>query len=946
MNGLVFLLPFILITIIGLSQDSYAATDETIVGINYFDVVNPDGTHTWSTHHEYILDNGIYVPYVQNGLTVNSKIGDVTLNQDGSYTWNGKFDDRIIGKYADITDLTSWTYPNTLNNDTPDVSFVNGEFHSNKIKSGVADMDYKYVFNNGQWKTELVITNLSSLTTKVFGFDQIIDLNTDSIEIDGRIYNIDDFDGVVLSKLFLDNNQGKVLNLMNGVNFDFDLGYENLYSVTIHDTGVDSSQLVLDYRTSEIILPGETLVIDPTFTGTPTSEGSVYGQLSTATTCLAPFNAGSALLYTIRPPSSVNDWCRASYFNFDVSSIPTGVTVSSASIEYDIITSTTPVNCDWKHLDFTGATNAATYNALVDGTGSVTDIIQNSSTCTGGVANNYSESFNTGGYASLIESDIDGDQVVSIGITPTSWTRDGSTRYLQFRTADASLSVTYSTAPAPDSITDLTLDSVNATDAVVSFTAPGLNGESLQTYSFYLETPQTDNVIQFFVNSTDNPITLSGLTWGTPYSLNASAATAGGYNFTDVVILNFTTTSTTYSGVAPTGLTVNDCSHTCSTQLNLEWTATLMDAINGFRIFFETPIGNGFTTLTSNTTTTTTYYNDTGLTPGVFYNYKVAAMNGTGISENSTAFARTPHKLPDSVTDLVITPNALLQFDAAWTAPTLYGTLSGYQINYTTPAGDPVTIYTSTNPGVTATISGLNPTVEYSFRVSANTYHGTNTTLGNIENATASSEIAVGDLTFDAGTNPDTDPIWYENYLVDSTTNDVQVRYDAALTVDCTITERLEGNVYTYTGLSETVSPDGYVYHNFTVTNAGNDILDWDCYSQADALVNGQYALSQSESSSGVGGFGNVPLFQQMGNFTAGLYGTEGNFAGIDLITLFIVIVSMLGFNRQNPALGVGVMAIMLGAAWYFELIPWTSGVLGGIAIVVVLAIGQGTKKD
>jgi hypothetical protein len=92
-------------------------------------------------------------------------------------------------------------------------------------------------------------------------------------------------------------------------------------------------------------------------------------------------------------------------------------------------------------------------------------------------------------------------------------------------------------------------------------------------------------------------------------------------------------------------LTVNDGDHSVNTILNLEWVADLMDNINGFRIFFETPIGNGFTTLTSNTTTTTLYYNDTGLIPGVFYNYKVAAMNGSGISENSTAYAQTPHKL-------------------------------------------------------------------------------------------------------------------------------------------------------------------------------------------------------------------------------------------------------------------------------------------------------------
>jgi hypothetical protein len=322
----------------------------------------------------------------------------------------------------------------------------------------------------------------------------------------------------------------------------------------------------------------------------------------------------------------------------------------------------------------------------------------------------------------------------------------------------------------------------------------------------------------------------------------------------------------------------------------------------------------------------------------------VAALS-SGVSENSTAYAASTHKLSDWVTDLTVTPNALLQFDAAWTAPNLWGTLLGYQINYTTPAGDPQTIYTSTNPGVTATISGLNPTVEYSFRVASVTNHGINATGGNISNSTASSEIAVGDLTFAPGTNPDVEPIWFANYIVDSTTNDVQVRYDSALTVDCTITERIANNVNTYTGLSETAAT-GYVYHNFTVTNSGNDILDWDCYDQTDATINGQYALSQNAAASGVGGVGNIPMFSLMGNFTGGLYGTEGSFAGIDLITLFIVIVSMLGFNRKNPALGVGIMATMLGAAWYFELIPWTSGVLGGIAVVLVLAIGQGTKRD
>jgi hypothetical protein len=408
----------------------------------------------------------------------------------------------------------------------------------------------------------------------------------------------------------------------------------------------------------------------------------------------------------------------------------------------------------------------------------------------------------------------------------------------------------YTPPPTPDRIDDLSAINIESNTLDLIWTEPGLNGGNITNYMINSTTPWS-SATTFLANSTNLFYNVTGLNWGTDYSFSASVLTEGGWNFTGSV-LNVTTTSPLYTGVAPTSLTVNDGDHSVNTILNLEWVADLMDNINGFRIYFETPIGNGFTTLTSNTTTTTLYYNDTGLIPGQYYNYKVAALNGTGISDNSTAYSQTPHKLPDVVDDLVITPNALLQFLGSWSAPTLYGTLNGYQINYTTPAGDPQTIYTSTEPTTSTTISGLNPTVEYSFRVAANTYHGINAT-GNIENATASSEIAVGDLDFDAGTNPDVEPIWYENYVVDSTTNNVQVRYDSALTVDCTITERVADNVSTYTGLSETAAT-GYVYHNFTVTNAGNDVLDWDCYDQTDSTINGQYALTQDQSAIGVGG--------------------------------------------------------------------------------------------
>ncbi len=225
------------------------------------------------------------------------------------------------------------------------------------------------------------------------------------------------------------------------------------------------------------------------------------------------------------------------------------------------------------------------------------------------------------------------------------------------------------------------------------------------------------------------------------------------------------------------------------------------------------------------------------------------------------------------------------------------------------------------------------------------TNHGGNFT-GNIANGTLTSELVIGDITIAVETNPDALPIWYELENVDSSTDVVQVWFDddALGPIDCTVEHRLAGTTTNYTSLSET-SSGSYAYHNFTVTNAGNDVLEWDCWDSTDLDQNNQYALTQNLAANGTGGNANVPMFAQINNFTDGLYGSDGDLAGIDLMTMFIVIISMLGFNRTHPGLGVGVMATLLAAAWYFQIIPWTSGMLGMMSLILVFSIGMGLKK-
>ena len=62
-------------------------------------------------------------------------------------------------------------------------------------------------------------------------------------------------------------------------------------------------------------------------------------------------------------------------------------------------------------------------------------------------------------------------------------------------------------------------------------------------------------------------------------------------------------------------------------------------------------------------------------------------------------------------------------------------------------------------------------------------------------------------------------------------------------------------------------------------------------------------------------------------------------------ITLFVVIISMVGFNRKNPAVGVGIMVTFIGAMAYFGIIETPTIVMGAIALITILAIGVARNK-
>ena len=949
MSSIFFFIPFFLIVSIGIYQQSFAV--ETIIGEDYFDVKNLDGSHTWSSHEPYVSDGNQWVPFIQNGNEVITAHGNILINTDGSFTWADKgITDTIIAKYADVSNLNSWTYPNTLNNGTPDISWNGTALISSKVKAGVGQLDYKYVSIGSSWKTQLEATNLSALTTKAFGFDEIFDINKDTLKFGNQTVNLDNYNNTTFGKQWIDNHESKVIDLLNGINYDFDIAFDSLYSITVYDTGVNSSRLVFDYRTATPLLPGQTLILDPTFTSAvPSSEGRVYTNDIALGTCGTTYQAGDGTLNVKRPSTIAVDNCQVVYFNFDVSGIAfSSITVQSATIEYDITNSGSPVNCDWKHLAFTGGNNNATLQALVFDTVNATDILQNDATCTTGVADGYVDTFDTGGYASLIAGDVSGDDIVSLGIFFTDPNRDGTNRNITFRNSDAILSITY-LPPPPYAVTDLT-NSTTPTSSTITldWTEPyaGGGGQQIIGYQINMTTPQTSSPL-VFVNDTGNTYTnynFTGLFFDTDYSVRVAPWTnvTSDHPLTNATgnVFNFTTAAgATYSSLAPTSLIVYNHNSSPSI-LDLEWVAPLMDNINGYRIAREAPVGGGFSTIVGNTTNSNAYYNNTGLSVNTYYNYKVYALNGTGITGASNTYSLTTYHLPDAVDDLSADASDLLSIVLSWTQPTtLYGYLLGYQINYTTPqSSDPVTVITE-NTGssdVEYEIVGLSESEGYSFRVAAVTIHGKNVTGANVANATAFNSFTVGSISITPSTNDIELPISFAVHEIDSDTSDVVVTYDSSYELACDFDYAILGANTTYTGLTENAISGTEVYSNFTVNGINNDIIDIHCWDVLDDTTTGDTRIGQS----------NVPMFDQVTDFQDGLFGTTGKFGSLDLMTLIIVIISMIAFNRTHPYVGIIVMFAMMAVMGYYGLVQPVTIASGLIILIVALAIAYGRREQ
>jgi titin len=387
---------------------------------------------------------------------------------------------------------------------------------------------------------------------------------------------------------------------------------------------------------------------------------------------------------------------------------------------------------------------------------------------------------------------------------------------------------------------------------------------------------------------------------------------------------------------APTNVLVTPSSS--ASELLITWDEPLLTTgIVGYQIVREDGVGTGFSPVTI---AFGTNHTDTGLTTNIYYNYKIASAATQGNSAYSDTYSQTTYHLPNGVETLTATSGALIDAALTWSPPTVpYGYITGYEI-YQSTTGTPNVLIDSVT-ATTYTATDLDPTITYYWLVAPVTIHGSNST-SNIVNATATSAIVIGSITLSSEVNTDTVPIFFHEIRnVNSTA--LTVTYGSTTNLQCDFEYKFARNTVTHGSLAQTYVSNVQASHTFTFNNSANEIISVHCYDQ-DTNPGGIITNDTTDGKFQIN-FATQPIVTQVNEFQKGAFGISGGFGAFDLMTMFVVILSMVGFNRKNPAVGVGIMVAFIGAMGYFGIIEVPTIMMGAIAVVVILAIGTARRK-
>jgi len=293
--------------------------------------------------------------------------------------------------------------------------------------------------------------------------------------------------------------------------------------------------------------------------------------------------------------------------------------------------------------------------------------------------------------------------------------------------ATPSAGISSSTPAAP---TGLTIGSATHQSVTLNWTASsGANFYTVYRSTLFNNGGGASNVLGTIVLNnaiTNTTYTDTSPTDGTIYRYAVAATSAGGTstNSAPAVAVPLPVTPAT-----PPGSLTASFVYDTSTNITLNWTA--VPGAIGYVISRATNAAGPFIYLQTVTETT---YTDYGLNPAIIYYYRVAAMNGAGVSGNNTDSVNSQQSFPTNLT--ATATNA--QITLAWSS---VSNATSYTLKRgTSPGGESVTVV-SGYTGTTYTNTGLANGTTYYYVVTAT---GPGGTSGNSPEASAT-PLTIGD---------------------------------------------------------------------------------------------------------------------------------------------------------------------------------------------------------
>jgi hypothetical protein len=289
---------------------------------------------------------------------------------------------------------------------------------------------------------------------------------------------------------------------------------------------------------------------------------------------------------------------------------------------------------------------------------------------------------------------------------------------------------------APGAPTIGTADSTNPEQATVRWTAPNDGGSPITGYTVEQSAnggPWTAANIDPATGTTTTR-TVTGLTNGIPYTFRVAAVNAVGTG-------NFSSASNSVTPVgAPGAPTIGTADSTNPEQATVRWTAPNDGGspITGYTVEQSANGGPWTAANIDPATGTTTTRTVTGLTNGIPYTFRVAAVNAVGTGNFSSASnSVTPVGAPGAPTIGTADSTNPEQATVRWTAPNDGGSpITGYTVEQSANGGPwtAANIDPATGTTTTRTVTGLTNGIPYTFRVAAVNAVGT----GNFSSASNS----------------------------------------------------------------------------------------------------------------------------------------------------------------------------------------------------------------